>query len=66
MTDVCLCFEVHQPQRLRKDFFWSGSPMRRIERDLLSYFYFDDPENRRIFDRVAEKCYLTAYLLLIE
>jgi len=66
MTDVCLCFEVHQPLRLRRDFFWSGSPMRRIERDLLSDFYFDDPENRRIFDRVAEKCYLPANQVILE
>ncbi len=66
MTDVCLCFEVHQPLRLRKDFFWGGSPMRRIEPDQLSDFYFDDPENRRIFDRVAEKCYLPTNEIILE
>ncbi|UEC43684.1 MAG: Alpha-amylase [Methanothrix sp.] len=66
MTDVCLCFEVHQPLRLRKEFFWGGSPMRRIEPDRLSDFYFDDPENRRIFDRVAEKCYLPANEVILE
>ncbi len=66
MTDVCLCFEVHQPLRLRKDFFWSGSPMRKIEPDQISDFYFDDPENRRIFDRVAEKCYLPANEIILE
>ena len=66
MTDVCLCFEVHQPLRLKKDFFWGGSPMRRIEPDQLSDFYFDDPENRRIFDRVAEKCYLPTNEIILE
>ncbi len=66
MTDVCLCFEVHQPLRLRKDFFWSGSPMRKIEPDEIFDFYFDDPENRRIFDRVAEKCYLPTNEILLD
>lgn len=66
MTDVSLSFEVHQPLRLRKDFFWADSPMRRIRRDQLSDFYFDDPENRRIFDRVAEKCYLPANEIILE
>jgi alpha-amylase len=66
MTDVCLSFEVHQPLRLRKDFFWGGSPMRKIEPPQISDFYFDDPENRRIFDRVAEKCYLPTNEIILE
>jgi len=47
MTDVCLCFEVHQPLRLRKEFFWGGSPMRRIEPDQLSDFYFGRPGEQK-------------------
>jgi len=66
MTDVCLCFEVHQPLRLRKDFFWGGSPMRKIEPRQISDFYSDDPENRRIFNRVAEKCYLPTNEIILE
>ncbi|MCP1392794.1 MAG: alpha-amylase [Methanothrix sp.] len=66
MTDVSLCFEVHQPLRLRKDFFWDGSPMRRVEPDQIFDFYFDDPENRRIFERVSEKCYLPANQIILE
>ncbi|HII07803.1 MAG TPA: alpha-amylase [Methanotrichaceae archaeon] len=66
MKDVCLCFEVHQPLRLKKDFFWGGSPLKRIEPDQILDFYFDDPENRRIFDRVAEKCYIPTNDIIFE
>lgn len=66
MKDVCLCFEVHQPLRLKKDFFWGGSPLKRIEPDQILDFYFDDHENRRIFDRVAEKCYIPTNDIIFE
>ena len=42
MTDVSLCFEVHQPIRLKKSFFWDGSPMREVLTGSLFDFYFDD------------------------
>ena len=58
--DVSFCFEVHQPLRLKKDFFWGGSPFRKIGPAGLLDFYFDESENDRIFNRVAEKCYLPA------
>jgi len=56
MPSVCLYFQVHQPCRLRRySFFDVGS--------LLDYE--DETENRRILDRVAEKCYLPAGALLL-
>ena len=45
MTDVSLCFEVHQPIRLKKGFFWEGSPLRKVASGHLMDFYFDDQEN---------------------
>ncbi len=40
--------------------------MRKIEPHQISEFYFDDPENRRIFDRVAEKCYLPTNEIILD
>jgi alpha-amylase len=56
MPSVCLYFQVHQPCRLRRySFFDVGS----------LHDYEDETENRRILDRVAEKCYLPAGALLL-
>jgi len=53
MSSICLYFQVHQPFRLRRySVFDSGSQ------------YFDDAENQRIAQKVAEKCYLPATALL--
>lgn len=60
MSDISLCFEVHQPMRLKKEFFWDGSPLKRVSSGDLFDFYFDDRENCRIFERVSSKCYLPA------
>ncbi len=65
MTAVSLCFEVHQPLRLKKNFFWDGSPLKEVAPDL-EEFYFDDAENRRIFERVSDKCYLPANEVILE
>lgn len=65
MTDVSLCFEVHQPLRLNKNFFWDRSLLREVVPDLFD-FYFDQAENRRIFDRISKKCYLPANEVILE
>ncbi len=65
MTLVSLCFEVHQPLRLKKNFFWDGSPLKEAVPNLHD-FYFDDSENRRIFERVSDKCYLPANEVILE
>jgi alpha-amylase len=57
MPSICLYFQVHQPCRLRRySFFDVGQ----------RHDYEDEAENRRILDRVAEKCYLPAGALLLE
>lgn len=51
MPDICLYFQVHQPNRLIPyDFFRIGEHA----------FYEDDGMNASILNKVAEKCYLPA------
>jgi len=61
MRNLILGFEVHQPFRIRKDFFWNpimrGSPLAK---------YFDNDLNKDIFERVKNKCYLPATKILLE
>jgi len=57
MPSVCLYFQVHQPCRLRRYSFFDVGQVHDYE---------DETENRRILDRVAEKCYLPAGALLLQ
>jgi alpha-amylase len=51
MPDVCLYFQVHQPNRLLSyDFFRIGE----------NAVYEDEAMNREILNKVSEKCYLPA------
>jgi alpha-amylase len=49
MPSVCFYFQVHQPFRLKRYSFFD------IGKD---HFYEDDEKNRKILDKVSEKCYL--------
>lgn len=55
---ICFAFEVHQPYRLRKDFFWTKQMFRRSlkSEDLFNYYFFGE-KNKEIFEKVASKCY---------
>ncbi|MBK5191283.1 MAG: glycoside hydrolase family 57 protein [Methanosarcinales archaeon] len=63
---ICLAFEVHQPFRLRNDFFWDKHLFKRSvkEGDLFTY-YFSDDKNREIFEKVAIKCYCPTNELIL-
>ncbi|MBI5217709.1 MAG: polysaccharide deacetylase family protein [Bacteroidia bacterium] len=51
MRTICLYFQVHQPNRIRRyRFFDIGN----------DHYYWDDYTNRSILRKVAEKCYLPA------
>ena len=57
MIDVVMYFQVHQPYRLRK---WK--PEDRIKKlDL-----FDEPLNRYVAERVAQRCYLPMNKVLLD
>jgi alpha-amylase len=66
MTDICLGFEVHQPFRLRKNFFWDRLEFRRASNRDLANLYFDQALNREIFDRAAKKCYFPSNEILFQ
>lgn len=57
MIDVVFYFQVHQPYRLAK---WKpGDKIRKLA-------YFDDPLNRLVLERVAERCYLPMNQVLLD
>lgn len=57
MKKVCLCFQIHQPYRLRRyRFFDIGN----------EHYYPDDYQNTEIFKRIAEECYIPANRLILE
>jgi alpha-amylase len=55
---ICLAFEVHQPFRLRRDFFWNKQQFRKgvTSENLFDYYFLED-EDRAVFEKVAKKCY---------
>lgn len=57
MIDVVFYFQAHQPYRLRK--FKPGDRIKRLD-------YFDEPLNRLVAERVAERCYVPMNKLLLE
>ena len=57
MPSVCLYFQVRQPCRLRRYSFFDVGKVHDYE---------DEAENRRILDRIAEKCYLPTGALLLQ
>ena len=57
MKKICLCFQIHQPYRLRRyRFFDIGN----------SHYYTDDYLNEEVFERIADACYIPANRMLLE
>lgn len=57
MKKICLCFQIHQPYRLRRyRFFDIGN----------EHYYPDDFQNEEIFQRIAEECYLPANRMMLD
>lgn len=65
LTDIVFVFEVHQPHRLKKDFFWKGELFKRIKRKELFDYYFDHALDREIFERACRKCYFPSNQILL-
>ena len=55
MASICLYFQVHQPNRLRRYSVFDTD-----------FSYFDEHRNRQILDKVAGKCYLPATEQILE
>jgi len=66
LVDILLIFEVHQPYRLRRDFFWGKREFRRLRKGELFDYYFDKKADREIFERASSKCYLPANQILLD
>lgn len=61
MKRIIIGFEVHQPFRVRRDFFWNP----RFRQGLEDRF-FDTETNREIFERIKKHCYIPATNIILE
>jgi alpha-amylase len=66
MTDVVFAFEVHQPHRLRRNLFWEGKVYRRLSKNELFDYYFNNEVDREIFKRAARKCYYPSNQIILD
>ena len=65
-TDIVLVFEVHQPHRLRRDFFWESKIFRRLTKKQLSDHYFDWRLDKEVFERTYKKCYFPSNQIILD
>lgn len=66
MTDIVFVFEIHQPHRLRRNFFWENQYLRRVGKKELFNYYFDQTVNRQVFERTCRKCYFPSNQILLD
>jgi len=66
LADIVFVFEVHQPHRLRRNFFWENRLFKRVKKKNFFPYYFDDAVNREVFIRACEKCYFPSNCILLD
>ena len=66
MTDIVLVFEVHQPHRLKRSYFWENNTFKRVKKEKFFEYYFDNAANREVFGRACRKCYFPSNQILLE
>ncbi len=66
MTDILLVFEVHQPFRLKRNFFWENKVFSRLTKEEFFDYYFDHQANREVFQRACKKCYFPSNTILLK
>jgi alpha-amylase len=66
LTDVVFVFEVHQPYRLKRSFFWENKIFKHLKKKELFDYYFDHAANREVFERACKKCYFPSNQILLE
>jgi len=66
LKSVILAFEVHQPFRIRRNYFWERRMFRRLKRRELFDYYFDSEVNREIFERASRRCYFPSNQILLK
>jgi len=65
LTDIVFVFEVHQPHRLKKNYFWKGEILKRLKKKELFEYYFDHVLDKEIFERACKKCYFPSNQILL-
>jgi alpha-amylase len=66
LVDLVFVFEVHQPHRLKKNLFWENKLFKRVSKEELFNFYFDNETDKEIFCRAAKKCYFPSNQILLD
>jgi alpha-amylase len=66
VTDIVFVFEVHQPHRLKKNFFWENKVFQRVKKKDFFDYYFDNVVNREVFERALRKCYFPSNQILLD
>jgi alpha-amylase len=66
VTDIVITFEVHQPHRLKRSFFWEDQVFKRVKKEKLFDYYFDQATNKEVFLRACRKCYLPSNQIILE
>jgi alpha-amylase len=66
LTDIVFVFEVHQPHRIKKSFFWENMIFKRAGKKEFFDYYFDKDVNRQVLERASKKCYLPSNSILLE
>ena len=66
MTDIVIVFEVHQPHRIKRDFYWENKSFKHVKKKDFFNYYFDDTVNREVFKRAEKKCYSPSNQILLE
>jgi alpha-amylase len=66
LTDIVFIFEVHQPHRLKKDFFWENRLFKRLKKEEFFNYYFNHELDREIFERACKKCYFPSNQILLD
>jgi alpha-amylase len=66
VTDIVFVFEVHQPHRLRRNLFWENKIFKRLNKEELFNYYFDNEVDKEIFKRAAKKCYFPSNQILLD
>jgi len=62
MPSICLCFEVHQPMRLKH---YPGST-DGLKDEQLTEHYLNNGLNKFVFDRATKKCYWPTMQILLD
>jgi len=66
LTDIVFVFEAHQPQRLKKSFFWENKVFKRLKKKEFFDYYFDRAVNEEVFKRACRKCYFPSNQILLD